>query len=106
MEVAVKDLSLLRKYLRELPEIQSNARFTANLNATPERLTITGTLYDPLFLYGNYSAESLNTDFTASFRHGVRLKEIGRASCRERGEIAGGVGAVEMETEEVREALR
>lgn len=75
MEVAVKDLSLLRKYLPELPEIQSNARFTANLNATPERFTITGTLYDPLFLYGNYSAESLNTDFTASFRHGVRLKD-------------------------------
>lgn len=75
MEVAVKDLSLLRKYIPELPEIQSNARFTANMNASNERLTVTGTLYDPLTVYGNYSAENVNTDFTASFRHGLRLKD-------------------------------
>ena len=74
IEMTVKDLSLLRKYLPELPNLQSTARFNTSVNATKERLLITGSLADPYFRYGEYSAENFNAAFTGSFRHSSDLK--------------------------------
>lgn len=74
VEMTVKDLSLLRKYLPQLPNLESTARFNTSVNATKERLLITGSLADPYFTYGDFSAENFNAAFTGSFRHSSDLK--------------------------------
>jgi translocation and assembly module TamB len=74
IEMTVKDLSLLRKYLPQLPNLESTARFNTTVNATKERLLITGSLADQFSRYGDYSAENFNAAFTGSFRYGSELK--------------------------------
>lgn len=74
IEMAVKDLSLLRKYLPQLPNLQSTARFNTSVNATLERLLITGSMTDQYFRYGDSSAENFNAAFTGSFRYSSDLK--------------------------------
>jgi hypothetical protein len=75
VEMTVKDLSLFRKYVPELPDLESNARFNANINASQERFLITGNLLDQNFRYGDLAAENFNAAFTANFRHDSKLKE-------------------------------
>ena len=74
IQMDVKDLSLFRKYVPDFPEITSRARFTTNINATKERLLITGNLFDQQFESEIFSALNFNSSFTANFRHGVPLK--------------------------------
>ncbi len=81
-DMAIKDLSLLRKYFPNLPRIESNAQFNSSVTATSERFLITGNLFDSQMQYGNYSAESLNTDFTASFNYNNLLKESATVDIR------------------------
>ena len=76
IEMAVKDLSLLRKYFPDLPDLESNARFNTSINATKERLLITGNLFDRWFQYGNSNATNFNAAYTASFRHDSKLKNF------------------------------
>jgi hypothetical protein len=81
-DMTIKDLSLLRKYFPNLPRIESNAQFNSSITATGERFLVTGSLFDSQMQYGNYIAESLNTDFTASFNHGNTLKESATVDLR------------------------
>ena len=74
IEMSVKDLSLFRQYVPDFPEINSQARFTTNINATKDRLLVTGNLFDEEFTSEIFSASNFNTSFTANFRHGVPLK--------------------------------
>lgn len=75
VEMVIKDISLLRKYLPELPEFESNARFNSTINATHERLLITATLFDERIRYGDLAADNLNSAFTANFRSDLKLRE-------------------------------
>ena len=81
-DMTIKDLSLLRKYFPNLPRIESNAQFNSSITATGERFLLTGNLFDPQIRYGNYTAESLNTDFTASFNRNNTLKESATVDVR------------------------
>lgn len=74
IQMDVKDLSLFRKYVPEFPEINSQARFTTNINATKDRLLITGNLFDQQFESEKFSASNFNSSFTTNFRYGVPLK--------------------------------
>ncbi len=75
VDMNVKDLSLFRKYVPDLPDLQSSARFSASINTSQERFLITGSLLDESFRYGDIAAENFNAAFTASFRHDSKLKE-------------------------------
>lgn len=71
----IKDVSLLRKYLPELPEFESSARFNSTINATYDRLLITATLFDERVRYGDLAADNLNSAFTANFRSNRKLRD-------------------------------
>jgi translocation and assembly module TamB len=75
IEMTVKDLTLFRKYVPELPDLESSARLTASINASEDRFLITGNLLDQHFQYGDFSAENFNAAFTGSFRHDSKLSE-------------------------------
>lgn len=74
VDMNVKDLSLFRKYYPDFPEIESQGRFTASVNATKDRLLITGDISDQYFRTEQIHADNFNTTFTASLRHDVELK--------------------------------
>ncbi|MDX1640457.1 MAG: translocation/assembly module TamB domain-containing protein, partial [Balneolaceae bacterium] len=74
VDMNVKDLSLFRKYYPEFPEIESEAQFTASINATKDRLLITGDFSDQIFRTQQIHANNFNTTFTASLRHDAALK--------------------------------
>lgn len=74
VDMNVKDLSLFRKYYPEFPEIDSEARFTASIDATKDRLLITGDFADPSFHANQVRAQNFNTNFTASLRHDTELR--------------------------------
>lgn len=74
VEMNLKDLSLFRKYYPEFPEIESQARFNASVNATRDRLLITGDFSDQQFRTEQIHANDFNTKFTASLRHDTDLK--------------------------------
>lgn len=71
----IKRIELLKKYIQSFPELRSNARINANLNATPERLLFTANTSDPLFSFNNISADTVQASFTSSFRFSEPLRE-------------------------------
>lgn len=75
INMVIKDVSLLRKYLPELPEFESSARFNSTINATHDRLLVTATLQDDRIRYGDLAADNLNSAFTANFRSDQKLRE-------------------------------
>ncbi len=75
INMVIKDVSLLRKYLPELPEFESSARFNSTINATHDRLLVTATLFDERIRYGDLAADNLNSAFTANFRNDQKLRE-------------------------------
>ncbi|NBC67304.1 MAG: hypothetical protein GVY07_16810 [Bacteroidetes bacterium] len=74
VQMNVKDLSLFRKYYPDFPEVESQARFNATINSTPDRLLITGNFADQDFHTEQLRANDFNTTFTASLRHDADLK--------------------------------
>lgn len=72
----IKNTSILKYYIKDFPEIESEARFTVNLNAGPERIIATANLTDPLFSINGVEAADLNANFTSSFRYSEPLKEF------------------------------
>ncbi|WP_069132479.1 translocation/assembly module TamB domain-containing protein [Rhodohalobacter halophilus] len=77
LQLTVKDLNLLRHYLKEVPEIESRARLTASLNVTEENLLISGTLFEELFRSENIRASNVNTSINAEFNHGESIRDFG-----------------------------
>lgn len=75
IQLTVKDVSLLRMYFPELPDIESSVRLNSSINSTPQRLLITGSLFEEFFRYGNKEVENLNSAFTASFRSDRKFRE-------------------------------
>lgn len=75
VDMVIKDVSLLRKYLPDLPEFESSARFNSTINATNDRLLITATLFDERMRYGDLAADNLNSAFTANFRSDQKLRQ-------------------------------
>ncbi|MEX0904291.1 MAG: hypothetical protein WD604_03760 [Balneolaceae bacterium] len=76
VQMNVKDLDLLKYYVPQLPEFTSKARFSTSVNATKERLLVSGTFYDENFDSEHLSIENLNSSLSASFRHESNLKEF------------------------------
>lgn len=75
IQMTVRDLSLLRMYLPDLPDLESRAQFRTNIDVSTERLLITGELMDQNFVFGDISANNFNAAFTAGFRYQNQLKE-------------------------------
>ncbi|HMB99208.1 MAG TPA: hypothetical protein VKM36_12030, partial [Balneolaceae bacterium] len=71
----VKNIDLLKKYIQSFPDLKSSARINANVNATPERLLLTATTSDPLFSFNTISADTVQANFTSSFRYSEPLRE-------------------------------
>lgn len=76
LQMNVKDLALLKKYFPQFPEFTSRARFSTSVNATKERLLLSGTFFDEHFDSEQLSIENLNSSLSASFRYGSDLKEF------------------------------
>jgi len=74
VNVEVKNIELLRNYIHSLPELTSSARINANINATPERLLLTTTASDQSFSINQITADTLQVNFTSSFRHSESFK--------------------------------
>lgn len=77
LQLNVKDLNLLRSYLRNLPKIESRARLTASLNISEENLVLSGTLFEELFRSEKLSASNVNTSILAEFNHGESIRDFG-----------------------------
>ncbi len=75
VQLTVKDISLLRRYFPDLPDIESNVRLNSSINSTPERLLITGSFFEEFFKFDNKEIENLNSVFTASFRSDRKFRE-------------------------------
>ncbi|MEX2463924.1 MAG: hypothetical protein WD513_06475 [Balneolaceae bacterium] len=75
IQMTVKDVSLLRIYFPNLPDVESSVRFNSSINSTDQRLLITGTLFEQFFKYGDIETENLNSAFTASFRSDRKFRE-------------------------------
>lgn len=75
IQLTVKDISLLRKYFPELPDIESNIRLNTSINSTPQRLLITGSFFEEFFKFDDKEVENLNSVFTASFRSDRKFRE-------------------------------
>ncbi|TVQ68229.1 MAG: hypothetical protein EA360_00115 [Balneolaceae bacterium] len=76
LQFNVKDLSLLRRYLPELPDLQSSASATVELNASHEQLLITGSYSDRFFRFGEIGGSQISSAFTGIFRSDQRLREF------------------------------
>jgi hypothetical protein len=75
LNIFIKDLELLRKYLPALPELTSSARINASVNANRNQLLVSGNLFDDEFHAGNFGISGANSSISASFRYGEPLKE-------------------------------
>lgn len=71
----VKNIELLKKYIQQFPNLKSSARINANVNATSERLLLTANTSDPFFSFNNISADTVQANFTSSFRYSEPLRE-------------------------------
>ncbi len=71
----IKNTSVLKYYIENFPRIESDARFTVNLNADPDRLIATANLSDPVFSLNGIEATEVNANFTSSFRYSEALKQ-------------------------------
>lgn len=76
LQFNVKDLSLLRRYLPDLPDLQSSANATVEFSANRDQLVITGNYSDTLFRYGDVGGTQINSAFTGIFRSDRRLREF------------------------------
>jgi hypothetical protein len=75
MDLSIKDLSLLQRYLPNLPEIESNAELQASADASADRLILNGNLSDPSFRLDSLYANNFDATVTASFLHQFDLKQ-------------------------------
>jgi hypothetical protein len=78
LSIVLKDLELLKKYIPQLPLIQSRARLTASVNADSDRMLLSGNLFDEAFSFENLGMQNLNSSFSANFRYGSTLSEYSR----------------------------
>jgi len=76
LQFNVKDLSLLRKYLPELPDLQSSASASVEINASEEQLLITGSYSDRFFRFGEIGGTQISSAFTGIFRSDQPFREF------------------------------
>jgi len=69
-----RDLSLLKIYIPELPSIISAAEMNLSINATRDRLSINGNIFDDSLRVNKSSFDDLGLTFNSSFRYGELLK--------------------------------
>ena len=74
IQMTIRDLSLLRMYLPDLPDLQSRAQFRTSVDVSKDRLLVTGELMDQNFVFGDIRADNFNAAFTAGFRYQNELK--------------------------------
>jgi len=69
-----RDLGLLRVYFPDIPPIASSADITFNINASRERLSVNGTIFDDSLTVKNSSFDDLGITLTSNFLYGESLK--------------------------------
>ncbi len=72
----IKNISLIKSYFPEMPNMESSTRITAGITANNQRLLFNADVFDPSFLFQEYQADSLRTQITGSFRHDQSLKDF------------------------------
>jgi len=76
LQLNVKDIDLLRYYIKGVPEFDSRARLTASLNISEENLLVSGTLFEELFSSERISASNVNTSILAEFNYGESIRDF------------------------------
>lgn len=71
-----RDLALMRHYWPSLPDIESDARFTFNVNADSSRLLLSSDVRTDSTRYGSWRMNNSMAQLTASFQSGRTLKEF------------------------------
>lgn len=75
LQINLKDLDLLRSYVKNLPEIQSRARLTSSVTADGNRIQLSGNLFDERFELNDLHVEDLSSSITVNVRHDMTLRE-------------------------------
>lgn len=78
LDIHMKDLELLRLYIPKLPDIASQARMNANLQADRDRISLSVNISDRELRIDGSRLRNLNTTFSAGFRHGLSISEFGQ----------------------------
>ncbi|SMO54505.1 translocation/assembly module TamB domain-containing protein [Gracilimonas mengyeensis] len=76
LNARIKNPDILRAYLLNFPAIQSSARLQSSINVSSDRLLLSGSFSDIETIYNQTKADSLNLQFTGSFRYDTPLKEF------------------------------
>ncbi len=76
MNFNLKNYALLKSYLPNLPDLESNLSGTSNFNMNNESILFTGTILDSSFVYQEYIVDSVAVQFTGSFRANESLKSF------------------------------
>ena len=70
-----RDLNLLKSYFPSIPAIESSAEMTLNINASRDRLSVNGTIFDDSLTVNNSAFDDLGITLTSNFRSGESLKD-------------------------------
>ena len=76
MDVAVKNVGLIRSYFPEIPYFESGLRLTSDINVNQDRLLFNASAQDSKLKLNGVDADSVNVQVTGSFRHNQPLKEF------------------------------
>ncbi len=76
MDLALKNLALLKAYFPTMPALNSNAQINSNFNVNADRLLFNASLTDPEFSYKKSKADSMVIQITGSFREGEKIKDF------------------------------
>lgn len=71
-----KDLGLIKKYIPDFPELETNSRATFNVNTDGIRLLLSAEMQVDSLQHGGWSFKDSSTQLTASFRSDRALKEF------------------------------
>lgn len=74
VQFSARDLNLLKAYIPNMPELQSSASFTLNMNATPEAFSANGTFFDDSLRVNQSYFKELGINFTSVVDYGETLK--------------------------------
>ncbi len=76
MNVALKNLDLVKAYIPSFPSVSTNAQMRSNINGDGNRLLFNATIIDPLLSFRETLVDSLTLQLTGSFRRSETLKSF------------------------------
>jgi len=104
-EFKAKDLSLVRNYFPDFPQVATNTTFNFNINADSLRMLLTGNLTADSLIYNRQKLDRSTAQVTASFRSNQSIKEFANVDFRTDISSAG-TGMVDFDSLSIDLALR